>query len=316
VIDVDTEDGVEQGATILGPSSQGNPKEMQVRFADGTVDDWDKEDFVFRGDDEEDDPNADTPRGNAAAIALQQEVVKHGTRDVAKIRKLRRASLEPADANAAMTAAAAAADDQRVDSLERDIKQLSDSLAQEKHAHADTKQELKELREKLAVADARSEELQVSTDRSRTQLEEEVAAHEATKLESSEKGAALDKMSVQVTMLEATHAQTTAQSTAAVEAALGTAAAAQAEATAARKALEECRKLQHGQQEAATLHGTKSDADKDLATKDGEIARLQQKINSLEEIMLTDRSSATLTWNMMDKMLTSDVLLNTDESWT
>jgi hypothetical protein len=45
VVDVETEDGVEYGATILGPSQNGNPQEQEVRFADGVVDDWSTCDF-------------------------------------------------------------------------------------------------------------------------------------------------------------------------------------------------------------------------------------------------------------------------------
>eukprot|EP01046_Picozoa_sp_COSAG06_P123520 COSAG06_NODE_71435_length_184_cov_21.588235_1_plen_55_part_01 len=41
VIDIDTEDGMEKGATILGPSSEGDATQMQVRFADGSSDNWD-----------------------------------------------------------------------------------------------------------------------------------------------------------------------------------------------------------------------------------------------------------------------------------
>lgn len=40
VIDVETDDGMETGATILGPSQSGDPAQMEIRLADGTVDDW------------------------------------------------------------------------------------------------------------------------------------------------------------------------------------------------------------------------------------------------------------------------------------
>jgi hypothetical protein len=46
LINIDTEDGLEEGATILGPSSEGDDTQMQVRFADGSVENWDIEDFV------------------------------------------------------------------------------------------------------------------------------------------------------------------------------------------------------------------------------------------------------------------------------
>ena len=316
VIDVDTEDGFEKGVTILGPSTEGNPKEMQVRFADGTVDNWDKEDFVFLGGDDEEDPNAATPKGKAAAIALQKEVMKHGISDVAKITKLRRASLEPADAKAARTAAAAAADAEAA-SLDLGVKQLSESLEKEKQAHDDAKQELQKLREKLAAADAQCEALKAASASSQTLLEQEVSAHAATKLESREKGAALDKMSSQLAALEAAHAQLGAESNATVEAALGAAATARAEANAAREALEQYKAAQQREQQATAPSGPNPDADEVLAAKDREIAQLHQKINNLEELLLTDHSSAALTWNMMDDMLTSDVLLSTDhERWT
>ena len=34
VIDIDTEDGMEFGAEILGPSKDGDAKEMQIKFRD------------------------------------------------------------------------------------------------------------------------------------------------------------------------------------------------------------------------------------------------------------------------------------------
>ena len=92
VINIGTEEGLEE-ATILGPSSEGDATQMRVRFADGTVDNWDIEDFVAA------DADAAVPdtvaTGKAAAIALQQEIVKHGTGDVEKIKRLRRASMRP-----------------------------------------------------------------------------------------------------------------------------------------------------------------------------------------------------------------------------
>lgn len=45
VVDIDTEDGWEYGATVTGPATSGNAAERQVRFADGTEDDWDTSDF-------------------------------------------------------------------------------------------------------------------------------------------------------------------------------------------------------------------------------------------------------------------------------
>eukprot|EP01047_Picozoa_sp_COSAG01_P044677 COSAG01_NODE_4061_length_5387_cov_199.673979_1_plen_241_part_00 len=45
VVDIDTEDGWELGARIVGPSKGGQPGTLQVLFKDGVVDDWDVEDF-------------------------------------------------------------------------------------------------------------------------------------------------------------------------------------------------------------------------------------------------------------------------------
>jgi hypothetical protein len=40
-VDVDTEDGMELGAVVLGPSRCGDPLQLRVRFRDGVEDDWD-----------------------------------------------------------------------------------------------------------------------------------------------------------------------------------------------------------------------------------------------------------------------------------
>ena len=40
VVDVDTEDGWEVGATVLGRSKSGNPQQIRIRFADGVEDNW------------------------------------------------------------------------------------------------------------------------------------------------------------------------------------------------------------------------------------------------------------------------------------
>lgn len=45
IIGVDTEDGMEWGVRVLGPAESASPAEMQVRFTDGSVDDWPVEDF-------------------------------------------------------------------------------------------------------------------------------------------------------------------------------------------------------------------------------------------------------------------------------
>ena len=55
VIDIDTEDGMEFGAEILGPSKDGDAKEMQIKFRDGVVDDWPIAEFIRR----ESDPSAE-----------------------------------------------------------------------------------------------------------------------------------------------------------------------------------------------------------------------------------------------------------------
>ena len=41
MVDIETEDGWELGAIILGPASSGDPFHKRVRFADGVEDDWD-----------------------------------------------------------------------------------------------------------------------------------------------------------------------------------------------------------------------------------------------------------------------------------
>lgn len=46
IVDVETEDGVEKGVEILGPAISGDPAELRVRFADGTIDDWLVDDFL------------------------------------------------------------------------------------------------------------------------------------------------------------------------------------------------------------------------------------------------------------------------------
>ena len=48
-VDIETEDGWERGATILGPAGSGNDAEMSIRFADGVIDDWDVAEFRAAG---------------------------------------------------------------------------------------------------------------------------------------------------------------------------------------------------------------------------------------------------------------------------
>jgi hypothetical protein len=94
-INIDTEDGVEKGVIILGPAADGDDTQMRVKFPDGTIDDWDKEDFIVP---ESTPRKGDTsPTGRAAAVALQQELLKSGTSDVEKIDRLRRASMQGDD---------------------------------------------------------------------------------------------------------------------------------------------------------------------------------------------------------------------------
>jgi len=45
VVDVESEDGWERNAKIVGPSKSGRADEMRVRFADGVLDDWPVADF-------------------------------------------------------------------------------------------------------------------------------------------------------------------------------------------------------------------------------------------------------------------------------
>jgi hypothetical protein len=43
VVDVETEDGIEKGAVILGLAQAGDAGQMRIKFPDGVVDDWDAE---------------------------------------------------------------------------------------------------------------------------------------------------------------------------------------------------------------------------------------------------------------------------------
>ena len=45
IVDVDTEEGMQCGVRIIGPSESGDKEEMRVKFADGDVDDWPIDDF-------------------------------------------------------------------------------------------------------------------------------------------------------------------------------------------------------------------------------------------------------------------------------
>lgn len=46
LISISTEDGTEKDVKILGPAESGNKQEMCVKFRDGTIDDWEIEEFV------------------------------------------------------------------------------------------------------------------------------------------------------------------------------------------------------------------------------------------------------------------------------
>jgi hypothetical protein len=48
-VDVETEDGVESGAVIIGPSQCGDADHLRLRFADGVEDDWPIQDFRHAG---------------------------------------------------------------------------------------------------------------------------------------------------------------------------------------------------------------------------------------------------------------------------
>lgn len=45
---VETEDGLERNVEIIGHATSGKDNEMRVRFVDGTVDDWDADEFEPR----------------------------------------------------------------------------------------------------------------------------------------------------------------------------------------------------------------------------------------------------------------------------
>ena len=75
VVDVDTEDGMEYGATVLGLSEGGDKAEMRVRFADGVIDDWPKADFRNVRSEEE-ARQAKLKDLEAKAAALEQKVAQ------------------------------------------------------------------------------------------------------------------------------------------------------------------------------------------------------------------------------------------------
>jgi hypothetical protein len=75
IVDVDTDDGMEYGATVLGLSEGGDKSEMRVRFADGVVDDWPKADFRNVRTEEE-ERQAKMAELEAKAAALEQKAAE------------------------------------------------------------------------------------------------------------------------------------------------------------------------------------------------------------------------------------------------
>ena len=52
LVDIDTDDGIEKGAKILGPPESSEKGELRVEFADGTLDDWETSSFSVAGADQ------------------------------------------------------------------------------------------------------------------------------------------------------------------------------------------------------------------------------------------------------------------------
>ena len=190
------------------------------------------------------------------------------------------------------------------------------------------------IRDRLTTASSQVESLTAAAAGSQALLAEVVAANATAKQQMSVARAAdqdlIQKMKAQLEAVEAAHAQTSDGSTVAVEAALTAAAAARSEVDAAKLALEQHKVLQaakdsqlaeqQSQQQLGSLdnNDTSPEGDDLIAAKGREITKLRSKLNSLEEMMLSgDDTQATVTWMMMDEMLTSDALLTTeDERWT
>lgn len=74
VVDIDAEDGMEEGAIILGPAKNGASDERRVRFKDGVVDDWPTSDFILR----KPATDAETIGRNASAAAENEYILVVG----------------------------------------------------------------------------------------------------------------------------------------------------------------------------------------------------------------------------------------------
>lgn len=98
-IAVETEEGWERNVEIIGPPQSGKAKEMRVKFPDGTVEDWDRDDFVPR--DLNAEPREPQPKSNPTPVALkpdrakQQAVLDKKTRK--KLEKLRKQEAKEAE---------------------------------------------------------------------------------------------------------------------------------------------------------------------------------------------------------------------------
>ena len=77
---VETEDGLERGVEIIGRATSGKDNEMRVRFADGTVDDWDADDFEPREAELEAEP--ELKPGPTAPVSRKQQSNKPEPRKV------------------------------------------------------------------------------------------------------------------------------------------------------------------------------------------------------------------------------------------
>jgi hypothetical protein len=73
LVDIETEDGLEKGVTILGPSKSGNVAEVRVRFADGSEDDWELADMK-----EHAELSQTNSRPRSGSVAARVEAMKHG----------------------------------------------------------------------------------------------------------------------------------------------------------------------------------------------------------------------------------------------
>jgi hypothetical protein len=79
VVDVDTEDGMEFGAIVVGPSVSGNAGELSIRFADGVVDDWPVDEFRSRLATVSDEPVAQSSQVPADTGSSEQPNNATGT---------------------------------------------------------------------------------------------------------------------------------------------------------------------------------------------------------------------------------------------